>query len=75
MSIDTQALYDKDAFEMDQRLGETAPKRCPFCGGGRIHDYHIQDGRAVGCRDCGRSIHAYNPNATAEAYLKWNCRR
>lgn len=47
---------------------------CPFCGGSDIHSSHIRDGRQITCRDCGASIFAYQPNAEAEARMKWNRR-
>lgn len=47
---------------------------CPFCGGERINDFHIRDGRAIGCGACGASVHAYSPNALEAATEKWNQR-
>lgn len=50
-------------------------KPCPFCGGSNIiADVYIRDGREVGCRDCGASCHAFNPDAGSRAISKWNTR-
>jgi len=47
---------------------------CPFCGCTHIENYHIRDGRAVGCTGCGASVRAFNPNAFMQASAKWNRR-
>jgi len=47
---------------------------CPFCGGEKIVDVYIRDGREVKCTSCGGSVHAFQPDASAQARLKWNTR-
>lgn len=47
---------------------------CPFCGGARVNDHYIRDGRAISCLDCSGSVHAFQPNASQRAAEKWNAR-
>lgn len=47
---------------------------CPHCGGNHIRSGHIRDGRSIGCRDCGASVHAFQPDAEARAIAAWNRR-
>ncbi len=47
---------------------------CPFCGGEKIRDGHIRDGRRVYCADCSASVTAFQPNASEHAASLWNCR-
>ncbi len=49
-------------------------KPCPFCGGEKIRDRFIRDGRQVYCADCSASVTAFQPNATESAKSLWNCR-
>jgi len=49
-------------------------KPCPFCGGEKIRDRFIRDGRQVYCADCSASVTAFQPNATESAKSIWNCR-
>lgn len=47
---------------------------CPFCGGEKIVDVYIRDGREMRCTSCGGSVRAFQPDASAQARLKWNTR-
>lgn len=49
-------------------------KPCPFCGGEKIRDRFIRDGRQVYCADCSASVTAFQPNATENARSLWNGR-
>lgn len=65
------------SYPMTQSQDKLAEKLlpCPFCGEvERISDSHIRDGRSVGCRNCGASVLAWQPDATKKAIAKWNTR-
>lgn len=49
-------------------------KHCPFCASLRIKAHYIRDGQSLGCRDCGASVRAYNPNAVDKCIELWNRR-
>lgn len=52
---------------------ETLP--CPFCGNAKITDWHIRDGRAVGCGMCSAHVVRYQPDALEKAVQRWNTRQ
>ena len=54
--------------------GQDALLPCPFCGGEQVRDSWIRDGRQLGCRLCGASVHAFEPNASSKCVEKWNAR-
>ena len=47
---------------------------CPFCGGDRIAEVFVRDGRSVGCTECKAFVTAYQPDASAKARQAWNTR-
>ncbi|KQV28144.1 hypothetical protein ASC97_07295 [Rhizobium sp. Root1203] len=49
-------------------------KPCPFCGGEKIRDGYIRDGRRIYCADCSASVTAFQPEASNRAAALWNCR-
>ena len=61
-----------DTTQQDRGSPERLP--CPYCGGAKIKDHHIRDGRTVYCENCTGSVYAFYPDATNGAVKRWNTR-